>query len=185
MRTLGKWNKQAALLNSGLKWSTTMFLQAHVIRTISLALLLSVLAGCSSLVVSDYKEPVVRLTRVEVVKAKLVQQDFKLHFRVDNPNSGSMLVRSLRYKVMLGDVMLADGESTDWFVVDGEGHKNFVVPIRTNLWQHMKYIARLLKKPDQAIHYSLEGKLKTGFLFRHNVRIGRDGEIIPGDFIPE
>lgn len=162
-----------------------MFSQAHVIRTLGLALLLTVLAGCSSLVVSDYQEPAVRLLRVEVVKAKLMQQDFKLHFRVDNPNSGSMLVRSLRYKVMLGDVMLADGESTDWFVVNGQGHQNVVVPIRTNLWQHMKYIAKLLKKPDRPIHYRLEGKLKTGFLFRHNVRIGRDGEIIPGDFIPE
>ncbi|WP_426140536.1 LEA type 2 family protein [Pseudomonas sp. DWP3-1-2] len=162
-----------------------MFSQAHMIKTISLALLLSVLAGCSSLMVSDYQEPAVRLLRVEVVKARLMQQDFKLHFRVDNPNGGSLLVRSLRYKIMLGEVMLADGESTDWFVVDGQGHKNFVVPIRTNLWQHMKYIAKQLKNSDQPLQYRLEGKLKTGFLFRHNVRIGRDGEIIPGDFIPE
>jgi LEA14-like dessication related protein len=185
MRSLNEWNKQIALLNSRLKWSTTMFSQAHLIRTISLTLLFYALAGCSSVVVSDYQEPTVSLLRVEVVKAKLLQQDFKLHFRVDNPNDGSMLVRSLRYKIMLGEAMLAEGESTDWFVVDGKGHKNFVVPIRTNLWQHMKYIARLLKKPDRPIPYRLEGKLKTGFLFRHNVRIGRDGEIIPGDLIPE
>jgi LEA14-like dessication related protein len=43
----------------------------------------------------------------------------------------------------------------------------------------------MLKKTDQPIHYRLEGKLKTGFLFRHNVRIGRNGEIMPGNFIPE
>lgn len=162
-----------------------MFSQAHVIRTLSLALLLSLLNGCSSVRVSDYQEPQVHLLKVEVVKAKLLQQDFKLRFRVENPNNGSMLVRSLRYKIMLNDRVLTEGESTDWFVVEGHGHKNFMVPIRTNLWKDLKPIAKMLKKPDQPIKYRLEGKLKTGFLFRHNVRIGRNGEIIPGDFIPE
>ncbi len=147
--------------------------------------LMSLLTGCSSWVTSGYQESEVRLLKVEVVKAKLLQQDFKLHFRVDNPNDRSVLVRTLRYKIMLKEAMLAEGESSEWFVVEGHSHKNFVVPIRTNLWQHLKYISKLLKKPDQAIPYRLEGKLKTGFLFRHNVRIGRNGEIIPSDLIPE
>jgi LEA14-like dessication related protein len=185
---------------SGQKWSKTMFAEAahpaffrpgHC-RAYSkqaalflILALLTLLTGCSSWVVSGYQEPEVRLLDVQVVKAKLLQQDFKLHFRVDNPNDRSVLVRSLRYKVMLKEATLAEGESSEWFVVEGHSHKNFVVPVRTNLWQHLKYIAKLLKKPDQAIPYRLEGKLKTGFLFRHNVRIGRNGEIIPGDLIPE
>ncbi|WP_122666019.1 LEA type 2 family protein [Pseudomonas viridiflava] len=162
-----------------------MFSQAHVIRVLSLGLLLSMLNGCSSVRVSDYQDPQVHLLKVEVVKAKLLQQDFKLRFRVENPNDRSMLVRSLRYKIMLNDLVLAEGESTDWFVVDGQSRRNFVVPIRTNLWKDLKQIAKMLKKTDQPIQYRLEGKLKTGFLFRHNVRIGRNGEIMPGDFIPE
>ncbi|MCD5975253.1 LEA type 2 family protein [Pseudomonas quasicaspiana] len=162
-----------------------MFLQAHVIRVLGVGLLLSLLNGCSSVSVSDYKEPEVHLLKVEVVKARLLQQDFKLRFRVENPNDRSLLVRSLRYKIMLNDVVLAEGESTDWFVVDAQSRRNFVVPIRTNLWKDLKQIAKMLKKTDQPIHYRLEGKLKTGFLFRHNVRIGRNGEIMPGNFIPE
>jgi LEA14-like dessication related protein len=161
-----------------------MFLQARVIKILSLALLLSALSGCSSWVVSGHRDPEVRLLKVDVVKAKLTQQDFKLHFRIDNPNSSSLLVRSLRYKIMLNDVMLAEGESSDWFVVEGDESKTFVVPIRTNLWQHLKYIAKLLRKPDEPIHYRLEGKLKTGFLFRHTVRIGRDGQITASGVIP-
>jgi LEA14-like dessication related protein len=169
----------------GFTWSTHMFLQAHVLRILSLGLFMSLLNGCHSLRVSDYQEPQVHLLKVEVVKAKLTQQDFKLRFRVENPNSGSMLVRSLRYKIMLNDLVLSEGESSEWLVVDGHSHKNFVVPVRTNLWKDLKPIAKMLKKTDQPIHYRLEGKLKTGFLFRHNVRIGRNGEIMPGDFIPE
>lgn len=162
-----------------------MFSQAHVIRLLGLGLLLSLLNGCSSVRVSDYQEPQVHLLKVDVVRAKLLQQDFKLRFRVENPNDRSLLVRSLRYKIMLNEVVLAEGESTEWFVVEGQSSRNFVVPIRTNLWKDLKQIAKMLKKTDQPIHYQLEGKLKTGFLFRHNVRIGRNGEIMPGNFIPE
>lgn len=43
----------------------------------------------------------------------------------------------------------------------------------------------MLGKANQPVHYRLEGKLKTGFLFGHSVRIGRNGDIIPGDLIPE
>jgi LEA14-like dessication related protein len=169
----------------GFHWSTTMFMQAHVTRLLGVALLLGLISGCSSVRVSDWQDPQVRLLEVEVVKARLTRQDFKLRLRVDNPNDRSVLVRSLRYKITLNDLVLTEGESTDWFVVEAHSHRNFVVPVRTNLWKDLKPVAKMLKKADQPIRYRLDGKLKTGFLFRHNVRIGRNGEIIPGDLIPE
>jgi LEA14-like dessication related protein len=180
-----KSNRPIAGSIDGVTWSTLMFSPAHAVRLLALTLLLLALGGCSWLRVSDYQEPEVRLLKVQVVKARLLQQDLRLYFRVDNPNDRSVLVRGLRYRVMLNEVALAEGEWSEWFVVEGDSHGNFVVPVRTNLWRHAKYLAALLKKPDEAIHYRLEGKLKTGFLFRHNVLIGRDGEIIPKDLIAE
>jgi LEA14-like dessication related protein len=161
-----------------------MVFQAHAIRILSLSMLVS-LAGCSTWMTGSFEDPDVRLLKVEVVKAKVLQQDFNVHLRIDNPNDSRLLVRSLRYKILLNDVVFAEGEYDDWFVVGEEKHKNFVVPVRTNLWQHLRDIAKWLKKPDQPIHYRLEGKLKTGILFGHSVRISREGEIIPGDLIPE
>ena len=58
-----------------------MFYQAQTIRILSLLVffgLLSGLAGCSSS--SDLKSPEVRLINVDVVKAKLLEQHFMLHF---------------------------------------------------------------------------------------------------------
>lgn len=161
-----------------------MVFQASVIRTVSLFMALA-LSGCSSLLTGSAEGPDVKLLKVDVVKAKLLKQDLKLRFRVDNPNDSSVLVRGLRYKVLLDDILIADGDYSDWFVVKANSHRNFTVPIRTNLWEHLKDVTRMLGKPNQPIHYRLEGKLKTGFIFGHSVRIDRNGDIIPADLIPE
>lgn len=161
-----------------------MVFQASVIRTVGLCMALA-LSGCSSLLTGSAEDPDVKLLKVDVVKAKLLKQDLKLRFRVDNPNDSSVLVRGLRYKVLLDDILIADGDYSDWFVVKANSHRNFTVPIRTNLWEHLKDVTRMLGKPNQPIHYRLEGKLKTGFIFGHSVRIDRNGDIIPADLIPE
>ena len=162
-----------------------MHLQAHLTRTIGLAVLILGLSGCSMWSTSPYQYPDIHLLKVQVVKAKLVQQDFNLLFKVENDNDARILVRGLRYKIMLNDMMLADDKSSDWFFVPAHGQKTFTVPVRTNLWKHLKPISRMLKKADRPIRYRLEGKLKTGLLFRDTVAIGRSGEITPGALVDD
>lgn len=159
------------------------------IRRISKAVvllgLLSALTGCSTWFSSDFRDPNVQLTDVEIIKARLLEQQFMLRFRIDNPNEQSLPVRGLIYTVHLNDIELASGESSGWTTVPGHGFDYYEVPIHTNLWRHMKYIVRLLEKPDRPIAYRLEGELKTGLLLGRRVHIATNGEIIPGNFIPE
>lgn len=165
-----------------------MFYQAQMTRILSLLLcfgLLSGLTGCSAWITGDFKDPKVQLLRVEVIKAKLIEQKFVLHFRIDNPNAMSLPVRGLEYSVYLNEVKLAEGESESWFSVPGHGHQVFKVPVRTNLWRHARRIVKALEKPDEPIRYSLSGEVKTGLMFGRNVHVARNGEIIPGDHIPE
>ncbi|OUM09337.1 hypothetical protein BW686_01180 [Pseudomonas syringae] len=162
-----------------------MSFQAHIIRILSLALFMFGLSGCSLLSFDSFKDPEVHLVKVEVIKARLTHQDFRLSFEVDNPNDSRLLVRGLTYKIMLNEALLAEGKSSDWSFVEGNGRKTLLISVQTNLWQHARYIAKLLKKPDQPIHYQLEGKLKTGLVFRHTVRVLRSGDVIPGDLIKD
>ncbi|GAB7533223.1 LEA type 2 family protein [Pseudomonas sp. 3A(2025)] len=149
-------------------------------RTVLIAFLLCGLSGCSSWWShADWQEPRVRLLKVEAVKVRLLQQDMRLYFEIDNPNDSRLLVRALRYTVVLGDIPLIDDEVRDWFFVAGHSHEMLVVPVRTNLWRYAKPLAERLKHRDQPIPYRLEGKLKTGLLFRDSVRIGLEGEIMP------
>jgi LEA14-like dessication related protein len=156
----------------------------HLTRIFCLALLLS-LSGCSSWFTRDYRDPQVHLVNVEVVKAKVLEQRFMLRFSIDNPNSGKLRVRGLIYRVTLGGILLAEGEADDWFTVAGHRKEYYEIPIRTNLWEHLRDLAKLLKHKDQPIPYLLQGELKTGIFFRRGLRLDRSGEIIPGKYIPE
>ena len=150
------------------------------------ALLLIVgLSGCASWFESSDKDPGVRLERVELIQAKLLEQRFKLHFRVYNPNDSTLTVRGISYKVYLGPILLTEGEHSQWFSVDPKGTADYVVPVRTNMWQHVKPLVKLLESPDEPIPYRLEGTLETGLFYGNDVHVMRKGEIIPGDFIPE
>lgn len=160
-----------------------MFLQASITRTISLALMLLGLTGCSTWNFDTFQDPDVHLSKVQVVKARLMQQEFNLHFVIDNPNDSRLLVRGFRYKVMLNEVLLADEKSSDWFFVAAHSQKTFVVPVRTSLWRHVRYIAQLLKDPADEVRYRLEGRLKTGLVFRHSTHIERSETIKPRELL--
>ncbi|NLJ12452.1 MAG: hypothetical protein GX373_05540, partial [Gammaproteobacteria bacterium] len=63
--------------------------------------MLSYLSACSTGGKSRFKKPDVQLVDVELVHAKLLEQQFILHFRVDNPNAQSLPMRSINYRVLL------------------------------------------------------------------------------------
>lgn len=159
-----------------------------MINTIRLSFLLAVLSGlsgCSTWFSDRFEDPQIELRQVELVKARLVEQRFNLTFEIDNPNDMRLPVRGMVYSLHLNGVKLADSESDARFTVPANGRHRFEVPVRTNLWRHLKQVVRLLEKPDQPIRYQLRATVKTGWLFGRKVHLKRDGEIIPGDFLPE
>lgn len=162
--------------------------QTRILQAIGLTFLLGLctgLPGCAAWFGGEFTDPQVRLVKVDVVKARLLEQQFILRFRIDNPNDDSFPVRGLSYSVQLNGVPLASGESSEWFNVPARGHQVFDVPVRTNLWRHLKDVVRALEDPEQPIRYSLRGEVKTGLLFGRRVHLARNGEIIPGNYIPE
>ena len=158
--------------------------RAQITKTIALVMIL-MLSGCASWFGSADKDPDVQLVKVELVQAKMLEQRFKLHFRVDNPNDSTLTVRGLSYTVYLGTIKLTEGEHEHWFSVEPNSHATFVIPVRTNLWPHVRPLVKLLESPDRPIPYRFEGILETGLFYGYDVHLTRKGEIIPGDFIPE
>ncbi|MDY0206502.1 MAG: LEA type 2 family protein [Pseudomonas sp.] len=146
---------------------------------------LSSLSGCSTWISGSFQKPDIQLVDVELVHAKLLEQQFILHFRVDNPNSQSLPIHSINYRVMLNDTPLATGSNNQWLTVPSNSHAYFKIPVHTNLWRHMKVIVRMLEKPNQPIHYALHADVKTGLVLGKKINIVRHGDIIPGDYIRE
>jgi LEA14-like dessication related protein len=161
-----------------------MITRRLVLYLVTLSLALG-LGGCASWFGDDEPEPQLHLVKVEVIRAKLLEQKFLLHFRVDNPNDSDLTVRSLEYRIHLGDMLLTEGENEHWFTVGPKRSAYFKVPIRTNLWPKIRDVVKMLEKPDHPIPYRLEGELETGLFIAHYVHVARNGVIIPADLIPE
>ena len=151
---------------------------------LSVLMLLLSLTSCASWLDSDFRDPEVHLIKVETVKARLMQQRFILHFRIDNPNDSALQVRGLSYAVRLNELLLAQGDDSQWLRIDAHGRRTVQVEVRTNLWQHLKPLAKMLRT-HRPLHYRLEGTLRTGLFFTRDLHLSRSGEIIPGDFVPE
>src|SRR3990167_8320129 len=164
-----------------------MCCQTPLTRILSLLLtfgLLVSLGGCSSLLTDDFRDPEVRLLKVDVVKAKLLEQKFVLRFRVDNPNDMSLPIRGLNYNVKLNGVLLAEGQSDKSFTVPARGHQNFDVPVRTNLWRHLKRIVNLLDDPHKPLIFQPRGEGKTGLVLGAMRPLQAKGELLPRNFAP-
>lgn len=128
-----------------------------------------------------FKPPVIELVRMNVVKARLHEQDFVLHLRITNPNASKLQVRGLDYSVHLNDIeLVADGQTRQSFTVPAHGLQDFQIPITTNLWGRAKPIVKLLKK-KAPIPYRLSGEIKTGRLFGHTVPFSHSGEMKNGE----
>ncbi|MBK5005823.1 MULTISPECIES: LEA type 2 family protein [Pseudomonas] len=154
------------------------------IRFMLLCGLLLLVGGCASWGGADWREPQVHLVRVETVKARLLQQEFVLHVRVENPNDSRLFIRSVEYALRLNDVVLAQDEASLWRSVGPHERRTFKITARTNLWQHLKPLAKMLKS-GRPLHYSLQAELATGLLIHRDLHLSRSGEIMPGDHYPE
>ncbi|WP_166220924.1 LEA type 2 family protein [Pseudomonas atagonensis] len=161
-----------------------MLSQWRTFRFFTLMLILN-LGGCASWFSEDSVDPAVHLVKVEVVRAKLLEQKFILHFRIDNPNDSDLTVRGLEYRVHLADMLLAEGEHEHWITVAPKSSSTYKVPIRTNLWPKVKDVVKMLKNPNQQIPYRLQGEMETGLFIAHYVHLERNGVIIPADLIKE
>ncbi|MFJ4384271.1 LEA type 2 family protein [Pseudomonas sp. NPDC089408] len=153
-------------------------------RLLLLGTLMAWLTGCASWGGDDWREPQVHLVEVETVKARLLQQEFVLHVQVDNPNDSRLFIRNLSYAVRLNDLLLVQDEESLWRSVGGHARRTFKITARTNLWQHLKPLAKLLKS-GEPLHYTLQAELATGLIIHRDLHLSRSGEIIPGDHFPE
>ncbi len=124
-----------------------------------------------------------QLTDVELVYARLLEQEFLLEFRVDNPNNHSLPVRGMTYDLNINGISLGRGQTNQWLTIPANDSARFNLRAHTNLWRHVKSLVALLKNPDQPIHYSLEAELKTGLMFNKKVPVRRQGSFTPGEYL--
>ncbi|GAA6131927.1 MULTISPECIES: LEA type 2 family protein [Halopseudomonas] len=135
------------------------------------------LHGCAMFMPS-YSKPDVSLANVEMLKSNLWEQSFRLQLRVDNPNSKSLPIRGMQYKVYLNDMRLATGVSNNVFDVPAYGSETFELEVRSNLWRHLADLVKLVEK-QQSVSYRIEGHISTGLFLAPNINLKEEGTLDP------
>lgn len=152
---------------------------------IALSMTLMLLNGCSTWLSSDFEQPDIQLTNIELIQAKLLEQEFKLQFRVDNPNNSSLPLKNMKYDVHINNIPLAQGSQKIWVTVPANQYKYIELTVFTNLWRHMKSIIRLVEQPNHPIEYKLDTEFKTGGIFGKKVKVSRTGQFVPSNLLLE
>lgn len=160
------------------------YLTVNALARLLLTSCVLLLAGCAGWSGEQWRESQVHLVKVETVKARLLQQEFVIHLRVDNPNDSRLFIRNLNYSVRLNQLLLVDDEASIWRSVAAHEGRTFKITARTNLWKQLKPLAKLLKS-RQPLRYSLQAELNTGLIIWRGLHLSRSDEIMPGDFLPE
>ncbi len=151
----------------------------RTISAIALVAVLSLLNGCA-LFGPSYIKPDIALANVEMLKANLWEQSFRLRLRVDNPNDRSLPIRGMQYEIYLNDARLATGVSDQVFTVPAYGSEYFELNVRSNLWRHVGDIVKLIER-QQVVDYRIEGHIRTGLLFSPRLTLSEKGTLDPAN----
>ena len=137
--------------------------------------------GCASRSAA-LQSPEIQLVDAEVVRAKLLEQEFLLRFRIDNPNDSPLSLRQINYQLNLNDIPLATDQRNINLNVPAHQYAYLELPVFTNLWRHLKTLISAIKQPTEPVQYLLQAEVSTGRLFRQSFNVQRNGTLTPDSF---
>jgi LEA14-like dessication related protein len=110
--------------------------------------------------------PDVRLTSVEMTSADFHRQKFLLGFHVSNPNPFPLPVKSVTYRVRLGDQQFASGKTQGNFTVPSNGNSSFAISVEVDLLKTTTSLAGFIPgNIRRDLNYELSGSLAVDIPF--------------------
>ncbi len=153
-----------------------MNLQTIAAGTISLLAIaaISACAGTGSLISS----PQVNLTSIEITSADFSGQTFLLSFDVSNPNPFPLPIKSVRYRVRLGEQQFASGETQGNFTVPSKGNSAFAISVQLDLLKTSSNISSLIRSGmSRDLDYELSGSFAVDIPFAKPLEFKSGGNI--------
>jgi LEA14-like dessication related protein len=124
--------------------------------------MLSACAGSGAIISS----PDVRLTGIELTSADFSQQEFLLGFHVSNPNPFPLPVKSVSYRIRLGEQQFASGRTQGNFTVPSNGDSTFAISVEVDLLRTTTNLSGFLPgSTREELNYELSGSLAVDIPF--------------------
>lgn len=137
---------------------------------------LSGMGGCAMLA-EQMAKPEISLVEMAIVQASLTEQQYRLTFRVDNPNPVALPVAAVDYRVSLEGSPFATGSTDRAFTVPARGGTTFAVTVRTDLLRTLREAGDWLEQGPLALDYAVHGNLRLENFLRSEIPFRREGEI--------
>ncbi len=135
---------------------------------------ISACAGTGSIISS----PLVTLTSIEMTGTDFDRQTFLLGFEVSNPNPFPLPIRSVRYRVRLGEQRFASGETQGNFTVPADGNGQFAISVELNLLRTASNISSLIRTGvSRDFDYELSGSFAVDIPFAKPLQFRSGGNI--------
>ena len=122
--------------------------------------------------------PEVRLMTIEITSADFDRQTFLLSFNVSNPNPFPLPIRSVRYRVRLGEQRFASGETQGNFTVPSDGNEQFAISVELDLLRTTSNISSLIRTGmSRDFDYELSGSFAVDIPFAKPLNFKSGGNI--------
>ncbi|MFQ5982227.1 MAG: LEA type 2 family protein [Woeseiaceae bacterium] len=144
---------------------------------VALLIAVAAISGCAGMeaVVSA---PAVNLTSVEMTNADFDRQTFLLGFEVSNPNPFPLPIRSIQYRIRLGEQRFASGETHAKFTVPGDGSGEFMLSVDLDLLRTTSYVSMLIRTGiRRRMDYELSGSFTVDIPFARPLEFSNSGSI--------
>jgi LEA14-like dessication related protein len=132
------------------------------------------LAACS-MFAPKFTKPNLSVVSLEMLHGNLLQQNFQVTFRIQNPNNRALPVKGLHADLTVGGEPFASGATQKSFVVPAFGDTEFDMMITANMALGLLKLANNLDKQSDSIAYDLTGIVTIDLPFVGDVPFHQDG----------
>ena len=133
-------------------------------------------AACAAM---NFQAPDITPTAVELMDAQVLEQRFRVHLHVQNPNDRPLPIKSVSCTLEVSGVDVGQGESSQPFTVPAHGAGDFDMIVTTNLATSMPNLLLRLAQGKELPTYRLSGKVNPDIRFMPSIPFEKSGQINP------
>ncbi len=132
------------------------------------------LSACS-LLAPKFERPTVSVVSVELAGGNLLQQQFRVKFNIQNPNTRALPVSGLHASLSVGGEPIAEGRNDRAFVVPASGNIDFDMMITANMALALLKLANKMDQHADSIDYDVSGAASIDLPFLRDLPFHQTG----------
>jgi len=134
------------------------------------------LVACS-LVTPKFERPTLSVTGIELLSGNLLQQNFRVKFNIQNPNTQALPVSGLHASLSIEGEHVAHGQNDRAFVVPARGGADFDMMITANMALALLKLADKMNNSADTIDYEVSGAASIDLPFLRDLPFHQTGSV--------